>query len=180
MARLLLLFFIPTILLGSLSVSPIPSHTWADSSRICTEEPDLVRFFNNVEGTFVLSNTETARTVCHNQERARTRFLPASTYKIPNTLIALETGVATGSNFPMAWDSTIAPRQPWWPEIWNQDHTLRTALTNSVVWYYQELARRIGAPRMQKYLDQFAYGNRNISGAIDQFWLSGGLRTSAE
>jgi beta-lactamase class D len=49
-----------------------------------------------------------------------------------------------------------------------------------VVWYYQELARRIGPARMQAYVDRFAYGNRDISGGIDQFWLTGGLRISPE
>ncbi|MGH8726962.1 MAG: penicillin-binding transpeptidase domain-containing protein [Burkholderiales bacterium] len=47
-------------------------------------------------------------------------------------------------------------------------------MTNSVVWYYQELARRIGRERLQAYVDRFEYGNQNISGRIDQFWLTGG------
>src|SRR5690606_25194157 len=59
-----------------------------------------------------------------------------------------------------------------------EGHTLRTALPASVVWYYQELARRIGAERMQAYLDRFEYGNRDISGGIDRFWLDGGLAIS--
>ena len=29
---------------------------------------------------------------------------------------------------------------------------------------------------MQKYVDLFEYGNRNIGGGIDQFWLTGNLR----
>jgi beta-lactamase class D len=54
------------------------------------------------------------------------------------------------------------------------------ALPNSVVWYCQEVARRIGSARMQAYVDRFAYGNRDILGEIDQFWLTGGLRISPE
>ena len=38
---------------------------------------------------------------------------------------------------------------------------------------YQEIARRIGEERMQKYVDLFDYGNRNIGGGIDQFWVTG-------
>lgn len=91
--------------------------------------------------------------------------------KVQNTLIALETGVASGFDFALAWDSVAAPQQSWWPAAWARDHTLRTALPNSVVWYYQELARRIGAQRIQRYVDGFGYGNRDISGGIDQFWL---------
>jgi beta-lactamase class D len=144
------------------------------------EHKDLARFFGGADGTFVLFDAQTGRTVGYNRERARIRFLPASTYKVPNTLIALETGVAGGPGFELAWDSGLAPPQPWWPAAWARDHTLRTALQNSVVWYYQELARRIGAERMQAYLSRFKYGNQDISGGIDRFWLTGGLRVSAE
>ncbi|WP_258867944.1 penicillin-binding transpeptidase domain-containing protein [Alkalilimnicola ehrlichii] len=63
---------------------------------------------------------------------------------------------------------------------WLEEHTLETAFLNSVVWYYQELARRIGAEHMQTYLDAFKYGNGDMSGAIDRFWLTGALRVSAD
>lgn len=148
--------------------------------RVATERPDFSRFFGGVEGTFVLLDGQTGQITWFNPERARTRYLPASTYKIPNTLIALETGVASGADFRLTRDSTVAPRQDWWPAAWAQDHTLTTALSNSVVWYYQELARRIGRERMQAYVNQFQYGNRDISGGIDRFWLTGGLRISPE
>ena len=59
---------------------------------------------------------------------------------------------------------------------WNKDHTLRSAIAVSAVPVYQEIARRIGAERMQKYVDLFEYGNRDIGGGIDQFWLTGNLR----
>lgn len=133
-----------------------------------------------VEGTFVLLDGQSGEYRRHDASRAAQRFLPASTYKIPNTLIALETGVADGKDFRLAWDSKRVPRQPWWPPAWAQDHTLESALKNSAVWYYQELARRIGAKRMQAHVDRFGYGNRDISGSIDSFWLDGGLRISAD
>jgi beta-lactamase class D len=142
----------------------------------CAEDSTLARFFSDQPGAFVLLDPQANRTICYNSERARTGFRPASTFKIASTLIALETGVATGPDFALAWDSTRAPRQPWWPATWARDHTLRTALPASVVWFYQEMVRRIGAERMQQYLDDFNYGNRDISGGIDQFWLTGGLR----
>jgi len=144
--------------------------------------PDFAFIFQkaSVQGTFVFLDVQTERTLRYNPERAQTRFLPASTYKIPNSLIALETGVASGPDFALKWNSTVAPRQSWWPPVWEQDHSLGTALPNSVVWYYQELARRVGAERMQSYVDRFGYGNQNISGGIDRFWLTGGLRISAD
>jgi beta-lactamase class D len=141
---------------------------------------DLAPYFDGLAGTFVLLDAQTGVTVRHDPARARARFLPASTYKIPNTLIALETGVASGPDFALPWDPEVAPREAFWPEVWAQDHTLRTALPNSVVWFYQELARRIGAARMQAYVERFGYGNRDIEGGIDHFWLTGGLRISAD
>ncbi len=132
-----------------------------------------------VEGTFVLLDGQTGEFRRYDEVRAAQRYLPASTYKIPNSLIALETGEAKSKDFVIEWDSKRAPRQPWWPAAWAQNHTLESALQNSAVWYYQEIARRIGAERMQAYVDRFDYGNRNISGGIDQFWLTGSLRISA-
>ena len=63
--------------------------------------------------------------------------------------------------------------------MWAQDHTLDSAVRNSVVWYFQEVAKRVGAERMQRYVARFDYGNEDLSGGIDRFWLTGGLRTSA-
>ena len=142
--------------------------------------PDLARYFEGVEGTFVLYDADAARYVRYNPERARERFLPASTFKIPNSLIALETGVVPDVDRVLAWDSAAAPRRDWWPAPWSRSHDMRSAFAHSVVWYYQELARRIGAERMQRHLDRFGYGNRDLSGGIDRFWLSGGLRISPD
>ncbi|MBV9531265.1 MAG: class D beta-lactamase, partial [Bradyrhizobium sp.] len=92
--------------------------------------------------------------------------------KIPNSLIALETGVVEDPDKDVfKWDGITRPI-----EAWNKDHTLRTAIAASAVPVYQEIARRIGEPRMQKYVDLFEYGNRDIGGGIDQFWLTGNLR----
>jgi beta-lactamase class D len=131
-------------------------------------------------GTFVLLDPATETLIVAEPQPsegatslAETGFSPASTFKIPNSLIALETGVADGPEFPLPWDGVER-----WNEAWNQDHIHRTAFQKSVVWYYQELARRIGEERMQEFIDAFDYGNRDISGGIDQFWLSGALRIS--
>lgn len=131
-------------------------------------------------GTFVLLDPTTETLIVAEPQPsadaaalAQTGFPPASTFKIPSSLIALETGVAEGPEFPLPWDGVER-----WVESWNRDHVLRTAYQNSVVWYYQELARRIGEARMQQFVDAFDYGNHDIAGGIDQFWLSGALRIS--
>jgi beta-lactamase class D len=71
-----------------------------------------------------------------------------------------------------------APPEPWWPRSWRRDQVLRTAFQNSVYWFYQEVARRIGEDRMQDYLRRFDYGNQDVGGGLDQFWLRGDLRIS--
>lgn len=141
---------------------------------------DFARHFGDLHGTFVLLHGATGARQVHDPVRARTGHLPASTFKIPNTLIALETGVAPAPDVVVAWDSVAEPRQAWWPAAWAGDQTLRSAFAGSVVWFYQRLARQVGAGRMQAYLDRFRYGNRRIGGGIDQFWLSGDLRITAE
>ena len=114
------------------------------------------------------------RYIHYDPERCAERFIPASTFKIMNSLIGLETGVIPDEDYVIQWDGT-----QYAIPSWNQDHTLKTAILNSVVWYYQELARRVGRERMQSYVDAANYGNEDISGQIDTFWLEGGLRISA-
>jgi beta-lactamase class D len=125
----------------------------------------LDSFFLAVEGpgTFVLLHDQTGKLWIHNPNRAQNRYIPASTFKIPNALIALETGVADGPDFTLSRDTTLAPAKPYWPKSWKRDHTLATAFQNSVYWYYQEIARRIGKDRMQRYVEAFEYGNHTLS-----------------
>lgn len=145
------------------------------------KEINLAEFFQDIdpnEATFVVYHPSSGQTIRHNAARAQQRFIPASTYKIPNSLIALESGVAKGSEHMIPWDSAVRPDDGFWSSEWSRNHTLRSAIRLSVYWYYQALARDIGAERMQAYLDQMDYGNRDIGGGIDQFWLHGDLRIS--
>jgi len=123
-------------------------------------------------GTFVGYKVEDYLVIASDANRSGEARLPASTFKIPNSLIALETGVVADPDKDVfKWDGVQRSF-----EAWNRDHTLRSAIAVSAVPVYQEIARRIGAERMQKYLDLFEYGNRDIGGGIDQFWLTGNLR----
>src|SRR5260221_8767466 len=98
-------------------------------------------------------------------------MLPASTFKIPNSIIALETGVVTDPDKDVfKWDGVTRSI-----EAWNRDHTMRSAIAASAVPVYQEIARRIGQERMQKYVDLLEYRNRDIGGRIHQFWPTGQL-----
>jgi len=112
--------------------------------------------------------------------RAATPMPPCSTFKIPNALIALAAGAVTLQDNAIRRDRQAVPAEEWWPRRWDQDHDLTSAIRNSVVWYFQELARRVGEAEMQRRLDELGYGNRDVSGGIDRFWLSSSLLISAD
>jgi beta-lactamase class D len=145
---------------------------------------DLRPYFKNVEGCFVLYDLKNDRYLRYNEQRCRRRFSPFSTFKIPNSLIGLETGVIKDAEFVIPWDRVKYPPQENWNvepfSHWGQDHTLRTAIKYSVVWYYRELATRVGPARMKDNLEKLRYGNRDISGGIDRFWLNSSLRVSPD
>ena len=84
------------------------------------------------------------------------------------TLISLETGVASGPDFSLPWNGTQYPIEPW-----NRDQTLRSAFSVSCLWFYQELARRVGSQRMNEFVTKIRYGNCDTSGGITNFATSG-------
>jgi beta-lactamase class D len=174
---------LPALLVGcagmpsQLASTPTSSQATPAATAIPASEirPELEKDLQGFKGAFVLYDLNRNRYIRYNPERCAERFIPASTFKIMNSLIGLETGVIPDADYVIKWDGT-----QYDIPAWNQDHTLRTAIQNSVVWYYQELARRVGKERMQEYVDAANYGNKDISGKIDTFWLEGGLRISAE
>ena len=97
------------------------------------------------------------------------RLSPCSTFKILNSLIALDSGVIKDENEIIPWDGKI--RQY---EFWNKDHAMRSAISVSAVWFYQELARRIGQKRMQEMVSKVDYGNNDTSKTLIDFWLGEG------
>lgn len=140
-------------------------------------KPELNKHFekHGYKGAFILYDLNEKKYTSYNPERCEMSFSPASTFKIFNSLVALETGVVTDSSFVIRWDSI----QRFYPP-WNQDQSLQSAFKYSAVWYYQEVARRIGQERMKKYIEQEGFGNMDISGDIDVFWLESSLKISPE
>jgi beta-lactamase class D len=155
--------------------SLLPTRSFANVSYQRSEfRDDLAkRFFDlGTVGTFVGYKVDDYLIIASDKVRSGEGKLPASTFKIPNSLIALETGVVADPDKDVfKWDGVTRSI-----EAWNKDHTMRSAIAVSAVPVYQEIARRIGQERMQKYVDLFEYGNRDIGGGIDQFWLTGNLR----
>ncbi len=141
------------------------------------EHKEWKQYFDEygVEGCFEVydNNKETAH--YYNKERSALRVSPASTFKIFNSLVALEDGVAADEQLVIQWDGVTRSIANW-----NQDLTMAQAFRYSSVPYYQELARRNGRERMQHYLDTVRYGNARIGPEIDQFWLNDTLLISAD
>ena len=102
------------------------------------------------------------------------RRAPWSTFKIPNLIIALETGVATDLAHWRDWNQH-RPAANYWPTAWKQGHSLASAFKRSVVWYFQEIALEVGTTRYRKDLLRFGYGNASVPMHSDDFWLGGPL-----
>jgi beta-lactamase class D len=141
------------------------------------EDESLKKFFTqkNVEGSFAMFDNGRGRFKIYNLQRDTTRFLPASTFKIVNALIALQTGIVMNENSIIRWDSIQRPNKNW-----NQDLSITKAFQYSSVPHFQQIARAIGQDSMQKWLDTLGYGNKTIGKAIDSFWLDNSLLISPD
>ena len=141
------------------------------------QDDSLKKYFdaNNVEGSFALLDNGRGEFVIYNLKRDTTRMLPASTFKIVNALVALETGVMTTDSTVIKWDGIERSVNEW-----NQDLSLARAFRYSAVPHFQEIARRIGKDTMQKWIDTLQYGNMKIGPAIDSFWLDNSLQISPD
>lgn len=128
-----------------------------------------------VAGCFVLYDPQLQQYTYVNKNMATWQLTPASTFKICNTLIGLETGVLKDEQQVFEWDGKKRENPNW-----NKTQNLQEAYKNSTVWYYQEVARRVGAARMKMWLDSCGYGNADTTGGLTQFWLTGKLRITAE
>ncbi|CAN5780463.1 class D beta-lactamase [soil metagenome] len=138
---------------------------------------DLKKYFDakNVEGCFTMLNNADGKITVYNMAMDTSRFLPASTFKIVNSLIGLQTGAITDEKMVIKWDGIRRER----PE-WNKDMDMTEAFKVSCVPYYQEVARRIGKDTMKVWIDSLSYGNKDISGPIDSFWLNNHLKISPD
>jgi beta-lactamase class D len=166
----------------------ISSSALAQNMQNTSIKPNLVfqsQFSRNLaksfedaksDGCFILYDLKRDRYIRYNSNHCQKRFIPASTFKIFNSLVALETKAIADENTVIPWDGVSNQSFP----AWNQDQTMRTAFSRSVVWFYQDLARRIGKEKMTKYIQSAGYGNQDIEDKIDTFWLKGKLRISPE
>ncbi len=136
------------------------------------ERFSLSDFCEGHPAALVLRDLDTGKTYTFNEAACQARYTPCSTFKIFNSLAGIETGVVKpGTVFK--WDGS---KQAF--KSWERDHSLVSAYHNSVVWYYQRLAREVGKTKLQTFLDAVDYGNHRIGAAVDMFWLDGSLAIS--
>jgi beta-lactamase class D len=175
-------FAIFTYFPATANAENLPNTTIIDNSqpsqatlKISANKIDFKNVFQKlgIEGSIIIYDASNNKLYEHNAPRNSKAFFPASTFKIFNTLVALETGVIRDEVTVLTWDGIKREI-----DVWNRDTNLRQAFKDSTVWFYQILARKAGQERMQKFINQAGYGNQQIGTAeqIDKFWLEGPLQ----
>lgn len=148
------------------------------------QDKSLGKYFeeNKVKGCFALMDNGTGKFTVYNLSRYRdSSYLPASTFKIINSLIGLQTGKIVNDSMVIKWDGIKRK-----VDAWNKDLTMYEAFRVSAVPYYQEVARRIGKDTMQFWLDSLGYGAKTekenvvIKSKIDTFWLDNSIKITPD
>jgi beta-lactamase class D len=138
---------------------------------------DIKKYFDaeQATGTFGMFDNSRGRFTIYNLDRFKKRYSPASTFKIVNSLIALQTGRLTSDSTVIPWDGVTRERSEW-----NQDLSLYHAFRVSAVPHFQEIARQIGRDTMRYWLDTLKYGNMKMGKTVDAFWLDNSVLISPD
>ncbi|WP_341645188.1 class D beta-lactamase [Thauera sp. SDU_THAU2] len=143
------------------------------------ERPDWGKFFSSMQakGTIAITDERQADATIMSFDisRSEKRYSPASTFKIPHTLFALDAGVVRDEFQVFHWDGVERSFAGH-----NQDQDLRSAMRNSTVWVYELFAKEIGESRARHYLEQIDYGNADPSTKDGDYWIDGELAISAQ
>lgn len=138
-------------------------------NHLKSQEFQAILDYADLKGAILIYDFQKGTYYSNDFEWATRGKLPASTYKIPNSIIALETGVVKHDSTLLKWDG----QQRALP-VWEQDLIFREAFHFSCVPCYQDIARSIGSERMNDYLSKLEYGDMIVDSTnIDMFWLEG-------
>ncbi|WP_375551499.1 MULTISPECIES: penicillin-binding transpeptidase domain-containing protein [Rhodophyticola] len=153
--------------------SPIAAQSRMDIARA-----PLASEIGTREVSFLARDLETDTDYVLEGSDLSLRHPPWSTFKIPNLLIALETGAAASLETPYIWDRARRPARGFWPPAWRQDQTLGTAFQRSAVWVFRDIAGEVGTGRYRQRLGEWGYGNASVPDGSDDFWLGDTLQIS--
>lgn len=137
------------------------------AAPVLAAPPAVAGEFAGQRGCFLLEEVGGATAVSWGGPECERALSPCSTFKIPHSLIALDAGVVRADTV-LPWDGSPQPFAPW-----RRDHTLRSAFEHSVVWYYQEVASRLGLDRLRAGLRSIDYGPISEGADPTGFWLGG-------
>ncbi|MFM7458266.1 MAG: class D beta-lactamase [bacterium] len=113
----------------------------------------------------------------------KSRHSPCSTFKIAISLMGYNEGLLIDEFHP---EIPFIEAYPAYIEAWKKPHNPSLWLKNSCVWYSQVLTRKLGMKKFKKYIREFKYGNKDISGdkgldnGLTESWLSSSLQISPE
>lgn len=163
-----------------LGAAPILSIQAAENNRYYFNDAnrnityiDLSDVFKEYNGSFVLYDATEDTWQIYNKDSATTRISPASTFKIYSALFSLETGIITPEQSLIPWNG-----KNYIYDLWNADQTLKSAMQNSVTWYFQALDQQAGLSSIKKYVQEIGYGNQLVEGDIFSYWMNSSLKIS--
>jgi beta-lactamase class D len=133
------------------------------------------KFFDSlsVKGSTTIFDFKNQKWIYTDSLDAERKTLPASTFKILNSLIILETKAVDNEHETLTWDGKDKTFFGTKIDSWNKDTDLKNAYKNSTVWFYEALAKRIGREKYKTYLAQCQYGNQNLTETGIDFWNYG-------
>lgn len=145
-----------------------------NNPELANQQLQAILDTNEVRGALLIYDLQKDQYYSNDFDWAKQGQLPASTFKIPNSIIGLESGVIENEQTIFKWDGAKRNRK-----IWEEDLVLKDAFHVSCVPCYQEVARKVGMERMNEYVDKLGFGKMDITANnIDEFWLTGKSRIS--
>lgn len=163
----------------SLKAQSIRMHNNGTSDSVSIRT-DFNKYFRdcNVQGSIAIYDDSHQKWILSDSSDVFKEALPASSFKIINLLIALETGVVRDENEVYKWNGQVdTALYGYRPEIY-RDMTVQDAFRESAVWVFLDMAKKIGKENYQYYLKTCNYGNQNLSETGDDFWNFGLLGIS--
>jgi beta-lactamase class D len=161
-----LLFLIFALLLGI-------SGSFTQKNIEQNERLNFLHKSMGVKSTIIVYNQQKNKLITNDTVAYKEMYSPNNTFYLYESLIGLESGNIKDSADIYSWDFVRYPN-----ENWNQDQNLSVALKHQTEWYFKQVAKTIDTSKMQSWLNLIGYGNKDISGGIDQFWKNNSLKIS--